>query len=207
MPSPVEIKIGEWKHLRCVVNEVKIDYKGPWWISSANTKQQLNGGNIPTNQAASISHITDTLVQLPSHAPYIYEVTFSFTVVSELNGVQYAEDIMSSGWNGGMLNYKDDGYSNKDIVSNQVWDKVTTRDTFRASGSYPGNVLTNNQRIVIDDSKHTSSQYLTSLGLSVDSSGGYKSAAMGEITSGLTASVTGIINNKYGAKISKMLGK
>ncbi|MCI4437814.1 MAG: hypothetical protein JHC33_13490 [Ignisphaera sp.] len=207
MPSPVEIKIGEWKHLRCVVNEVKIDYKGPWWISSANTHQQFTSKNF-LNQADSTTYFTKkTQVQLPSHAPYIYEVTFSFTVISELNGVQYAEDIMSSGWNGGMLDYKDAGYSNKDIVSNQVWGDITTRDTFRATGSYPGNVLTNNQRIVINDSKHTSSQYLTSLGLSVDSSGGYKSAAMGEITSGLTASITGIINNKYGAKISKMLGK
>jgi hypothetical protein len=208
MPSPVEIKIGEWKHLRCVVNEVKIDYKGPWWISSANTKQRLNR-SISQNQAATtIVTNNDTLVQLPSHAPYIYEVTFSFTVISELNGVQYAEDIMSSGWNGGMLDYKSDGgYSNKNIVSNQVWNEETTRNTFRATGSYPGNVLTNNQVIVIDDSNHTNSDYLTSLGIPIDSSGGYKLAAMGEITSGLTASITGIINNKYGAKISKMLGK
>jgi hypothetical protein len=208
MPSPVEIKIGEWKHLRCIVTDVKIDYKGPWWISSANTKQRLNR-SISQNQAATtIVTKDDTLVRLPSHAPYIYEVTFSFTVISELNSVQYAEDIMSSGWNGGMLDYKSDGgYSNKDIVSNQVWNEETTRNAFRATGSYPGNVLTNNQVIVIDDSNHTNSDYLTSLGIPIDSSGGYKLAAMGEITSGLTASITGIINNKYGAKISKMLGK
>jgi hypothetical protein len=206
MPSPVEIKIGEWKHLRCVVNEVKIDYKGPWWISSANTKQRLNR-SIPQNQAATtIVTKDDTLVQLPSHAPYIYEVTFSFTVMSELNGVQYAEDIMSSGWNGGMLDYKSDGgYSN--TAASMIGIPFVDAGTFNAFNAMPGNILTNNQVIVIDDSKHTSSQYLTSLGLSVDSSGGYKSAAMGEITSGLTASITGIINNKYGAKISKMLGK
>ena len=206
MPSPVEIKIGEWKHLRCIVTDVKVDYKGPWWISSALTSQKLNK-NVSLNQAASVSLNTNTLVKLPSYAPYIYEATFSFIVVSELNSVQYAEDIMKSGWNGGMSSEKDTGFSNNALVITQSWKDITTGTDFRASGSYPGNVLTNNEKIRIDDSKHTNLSYLRSLGLPVDSSGGYKLAALAQITSGLTASVTGIINNKYGDKISKMLGK
>ena len=201
MPSPVEVKIGEWKHLRCIVTDVRVEYKGPWWISVQNDLMQRSSTNQAIQSAQTTGSTSATL--LPSHAPYIYEATFSFTVVSELNSVQYAEDIMLSGWNGGLGS-----------ASNSAWtaeitaDAINTNNTLRGNNSIvSGGIVYNNTREKIDDSTWSNMDYLRSLGLAQDTSGGTNVGPMGLITSGLTATVTGLINNRFGTQINRILGR
>lgn len=207
MPSPVEVKIGEWKHLRCIVTDVRVDYKGPWWIpimdDVANPLTKQSSANQAIN--GSTERVT-TPYMLPSHAPYIYEATFNFTVVSELNSVQYAEDIMKSGWNGGL-----------GTVSSNAWTAQITSDAIQTNSTWnamkgdnnivSGGIIYNNTREKIDDSTWSNIEYLRSLGLAQDTSGGTNVGPMGLITSGLTASITGLINNRFGNQISRILGK
>lgn len=205
MPSPVEVKIGEWKHLRCIVTDVKIDYKGPWWISSSvnDTQISTSSGTILNQADYNMAKATST-ISLPSYAPYLFDATFTFTVVSEFNNVQYAEDIIKSGWNGGILEGPADR-SEKNIDNFAVL-YGKSFNTFTVS-DMAGSIISNNQKEIIDDSKWSNITYLNSLGLPSDASGGSKLAAMTQITSGLTAITTGIINNNYGKRISKLLGK
>lgn len=208
MPSPVEITIGEWKRLRCIVNDVKVEYKGPWWIQASGNKFDAITRSVE-NQSTNATTKTTAAdwYDLKSHSPYIYEATFSFTVISEINGTQYAEDIMKTGWNGGFIANTGDGglASNTGNIANLSTNDFEAKDL---AGHYKGGgILVNNEVIKVDDTSWSNLQYLQELGLPIDASGGMKSSAMNQITTGLTASITGIINNKFGTKISKMLGK
>ena len=92
MPSTVQVMIGEWKTFLCIVNSVNVTYQGPWWIPSDNESvMTTTASNTETNKTGYIG----TSVQMLSHAPYMFEADFSFTVVSPQNKVSYAEDIAS----------------------------------------------------------------------------------------------------------------
>lgn len=200
MPSPVEVTIGEWKRLRCIVTNVSIEYKGPWWINSENTGVTVEARNT-SNQSTNATTGSPRNVYMNSYSPYIYEATFDFTVVSELNSIQYAEDMVATGWNGGFKSNTDLG-----LLNNEMSATDTSFNDFTVS-QLGGYILSNNTKITVDDTNWSNINYLNSLGLPLDSGGGSKLAAMAQITTGLTAEITGIINNKYGAKISKLLGK
>jgi hypothetical protein len=187
MPSPVEVRIGEWKRLRCIVNSVNIDYQGPWRTSSANG--------------------------LASHSPYMYEVTFNFTVVSEFNTTQYAEDIIDSGFNGGYTNEN----SYKGVLTEALQQSPESGDKYKNStvntGDGNGSIIYNisghagqEGTVVQHDSNMifaNTAEYLQSLGLPTDSNSATKLAGMAEITSGLTAIVETQITKKYGDKITR----
>ncbi len=86
MPSPVYVRIGEWKTIRCITNNITVEYKGPWWVNQANPSQMAN--NAPQIEVAGYA--------LGSHSPYMFEVTFNFTVTPLANKIKYAEDIISN---------------------------------------------------------------------------------------------------------------
>lgn len=78
MPSPVTVFIGEWKRLRCIVTNVTINYSGPWSITdTAERAADTSGTGL-----------------MPSHSPFMFEATFSFTVVGKDNEVKYAEQVI-----------------------------------------------------------------------------------------------------------------
>ena len=94
MPSPVTVFIGEWKKLRCIVNNVTIKYEGPWTVKTDNADlekatTQYEADALTRNQSGTV----------PSHAPYMFEATFSFTQVGKDNEVKYAEQVVSNGTN------------------------------------------------------------------------------------------------------------
>lgn len=94
MPSPVTVFIGQWKELHCIVNQVSIKYSGPWSIQV--TKEDL--ASAQPGQEPVIKQALDNATKnnIPSHAPYLFEATFSFTVVNPDNKVQYAEQVVSA---------------------------------------------------------------------------------------------------------------
>jgi hypothetical protein len=81
MPSPVQVMIGEWKQFRAIVNNVDIDFKGPWYIRQAVAKSK---------DAAKHTF------NVPSYAPYFFTATISLTLVSPDNEVNYAEDVIDN---------------------------------------------------------------------------------------------------------------
>lgn len=206
MPSPVEVRIGEWKRLRCIVNSVSIDYQGPWRTTST---PQNNAEFRRLTQADS----TATGRSLPSHSPYLYEATFSFTVVSELNTVQFAEDIVDVGCNGGYststptsINFSEVTEPTKSTKYKNSTMSIGDNNTsiiYEVSG-YAGQSGT-----VIDTASGfaNTAQYLKSLGLPSDANNSTKLAALAQITSGLTATVQGVITKTYGTQITKLFGK
>ena len=107
MPSPVTVFIGEWKKFRAIVNSVQIDYKGPWHIRGAelaklNDPKAMTGD--PNEVAAYRKQYGDAVrssdnFKIASHAPYIFEATFSLTLVNDENKVNYAEDIIRTAGN------------------------------------------------------------------------------------------------------------
>lgn len=202
MPSPVEVRIGEWKRLRCVVNSINIDASGPWRTASV---QAYN---------AKSTDLTGVGSALASHSPYMYEVTFSFTVVSELNTVQYAEDIVAVGFNGGYATTSSEPLTNvldtADFYNSSKYRNVSSRTV-----DNNGNIVYNiegwaGQAGTLVDSSATfanTAEYLKSLGLPSDANNSTKTAALAQITSGLTATVQGAITRNYGAQITKIFGK
>ena len=198
MPSPVEVRIGEWKRLRCIVTNVSIDYQGPWRTQSTPVST------------------SDSNATLTSHSPYMYEATFNFTVVSEFNTVQYAEDILDVGFNGG---YADSGLSySAALVEAQVSNpesgekyKNSTVNTGDGNGSIiytiQGHAGEDGTIINKEASFANTVDYMKTLGLPTDSNGASKLAGMAEITSGLTAIVETQITKRYGDKITRIFGK
>lgn len=194
MPSPVEVRIGEWKRLRCIVNSVSIDYQGPWRTVSTVTGAKT----------------------LTSHSPYMYDVSFSFTVVSEFNTVQYAEDILDAGFNGGYSS-EDSMYAvsltnatNANPISQEKY-KNSTVNLGDGNGSIIYNIQghAGEEGTVVNKTASFANtiEYMKDLGLPTDSNGASKLAGMAEITSGLTAIVETQINKKYGDKITRIFGK
>lgn len=196
MPSPVEVRIGEWKRLRCIVNSVSIDYQGPWRTVSTVT-------------GAKNENIT-----LASHSPYMYDVSFSFTVVSEFNTVQYAEDILDVGFNGGYATSTQQTMTPASVMFDSESGEKYKNSTV--------NLGDGNSSIIYDIQGHAGEEgtivnktasfantieYMKDLGLPTDSNGASKLAGMAEITSGLTAIVETQINKKYGDKITRIFGK
>lgn len=202
MPSPVEVRIGEWKRLRCVVNSVNIKYQGPWRMTAGADSSSVSG----SKSREKISAL--------SHSPYIYDVDFSFTVVSEFNTVQYAEDIMDVGHNGGYSTSSDtQGYADiaKSADSNEKYKNlagITIGDN-NTSIIYNIQGQAGEEGTVVDSSAifANTTEYLTSLGLPTDSNGASKLAGMAEITSGLTAIVETSLIKNYGKTIAKVFGK
>ena len=93
MPSPVTVFIGEWKQLRCLVNTVNIKYQGPWVVKVDKT----NVDRSVTTSETAVRTSAASNTTIPSHAPYIFEATFTFTVVNPDNNVKYSEQVVSSG--------------------------------------------------------------------------------------------------------------
>ena len=185
MPSPVTVKIGQWKKLRCIINNVTIDYQGPWFIPT-----DTNGDS-----------------GIMSHSPYVYDVTFNFTVSSQANTVQYAEDVAQYGYNGGIAgtdNHLAAGYNEQfDPIENTPdiysaaqttfsYDENTGKITYLLAGSVP---------------QMNTAAYLKTIGLPGDANNAAKQSALGEITSGLSAVVQTSLNKNFGTRISKIFGK
>jgi len=114
MPSPITVFIGEWKTLRCLVNNVTVKYAGPWNLrvtqddvdaakveaqgSTANNSYSANNP-FDVSKSSLVSTRAKTLDQsnrIPTHAPHIFEATFSFTIVNQDNNVKYAEQVIGS---------------------------------------------------------------------------------------------------------------
>ena len=189
MPSPVEVRIGEWKRLRCVVTSVTMKYEGPWRTSSSATL-------------------------LKSHSPYMYEATFAFTVVSEFNTVQYSEDIIDNGSNGGYASSNTPGSFTPDLTSSALKNQYTNRTNISIGDNNTSIIYSIQQHAgeegtVVDTSASfaNTTAYLQSLGLPTDSNGASKLAGMAEITSGLTAIVETSLIRNYGTNITKVFGK
>jgi len=200
MPSPVILSIGQWKQLRCITTNVSIDFQGPWYIPAALTSTR-GGGYAPT---------------LPSHSPYVYDVTFNFTITSQENSVQYAEDIVDYGFNGGIaqtnssaLQYNNTtntaSKSGPTVYSSNVtanYDPDTGEIIYSIAGTAGGIGTTINQV-----GAFSTTAYLQNLGLPTDANNSMKQSALGEITSGLGAITQTALVKNYGPQITKVLGR
>jgi hypothetical protein len=196
MPSPVKVKIGNWKALRCITTSMSIDFQGPWYVPVTSS----------TSSGSS---------SLLSHSPYIYYVTFNFTVTSQQNSVQYAEDIVDYGFNGGIEQTNSSTLGEYNTSFNPVltspdffagnstatYDDSTGEITYSVVGT-AGGVGT----VITQSGQFNTAQYLQNLGLPTTANNSQSIAALGSITSGLTAVVQTTINKNYGSRISKALG-
>lgn len=189
MPSPVIVKIGEWKRLRCIVTNVSIKYMGPWWVANKGANISHTGEFKSNTSSTSAEADFQSRNILLSHSPYLFTVTFSFTISSQLNSVQYAEDIMDNGDTGGFKKDLTDK-SGYDLTNNSNVNDITTYIDPEMVG-----VTWNTM------------DYLKKLGLPTDADGGAKLAAMAKITSGLTATVQTAITNNFGSTITKIFGR
>ena len=194
MPSPVKVTIGNWKALRCITTNISIDFQGPWYM--------------PTSSSTSSS-------SLLSHSPYIYLVTFNFTVTSQQNSVQYAEDIVDYGFNGGIEQSNSSSLNTYNTSFNPVltspdffvgnstatYDESTGLLTYSVVGT-AGGIGT----VITQSGQFNTAQYLQNLGLPTTANNAQSIAALGSITSGLSAVVQTAINKNYGSRISKALG-
>lgn len=194
MPSPVKVTIGNWKALRCITTSVNIDFQGPWYV--------------PVTSSTGSS-------SLLSHSPYVYIVTFNFTVTSQQNSVQYAEDIVDYGFNGGIeqtnatpLNTYNTSFNpvltSPDFFvgnSTATYDSATGEMSYSVVGT-AGGVGT----VITQSGQFNTAQYLQNLGLPTTANNAQSIAALGSITSGLSAVVQTAINKNYGSRISKALG-
>lgn len=97
MPSPVTLFIGQWKELRCIVNNVTVKHMGPWAIQLTETDLSNAQTQASADAITNAMKVNSGPGSIPSHAPYLFEATFSFTVVGKDNEVKYAEQIISSG--------------------------------------------------------------------------------------------------------------
>jgi hypothetical protein len=103
MPSPVTVFIGEWQQFRCIINNIQIKYQGPWTIKIDDTdinNEQEKSQKLMLQEAQASG--------IPSHAPYMFEATFSFTVVSKDNHVKYAEQVIATEVNSSEVLTKED---------------------------------------------------------------------------------------------------
>ena len=208
MPSPVQVTIGNWKTLRCITNSVTIDFQGPWYIPS------------------SVSTGDGNTVTLPSHAPYVYDVTFNFTITSKANTVQYAEDMVDYGFNGGMpqTNPSEITGNGSGVLVNSTSHTLntsnlyagltyTTYDPTTGEISYTVAGQAGQAGTVINTAGYPNSTlyfnttaYLQSLGLPTTTNNALASAANAQITSGLSAIIQTTINKNAGPQITKVLG-
>lgn len=196
MPSPVQVKIGNWKALRCITTSVNIDFQGPWYIPTSSSVA-ATGGNIL------------------SHAPYVYTVTFNFTVTSQQNSVQYAEDIVDYGFNGGIQQTNSTSLHSFNTTFNPTssspnffaaqstasYNSTTGELTYSVVGT-AGGIGSN----MPGPGGFNTAAYLAALGLPTSANNSQSIAAMGSITSGLGAIVQTTINNNYGPRVSRALG-
>ena len=201
MPSPVKVKIGEWKILRCITNSITIDFQGPWYIPKG----------VSLDSTSSQAEIL-----LNSHSPYIYDVTFNFTITSKENSVQYAEDLVDYGFNGGYPSTSASPlYSNTSIdttikysptvfASNPTttYNPETGELTYSVAGQAGGPGTTAGQI-----GQFSTINYLQNLGLPTSANNAMTQAANGEITSGLSAIIQNTITKNYGPQITRVLGK
>ena len=115
MPSPVTVFIGQWKELRCIVNSVSVTFNGPWSVQ-VNSNDHKNATTPSEKSVISTALANQSSGSVPSHAPYLFEATFNFTMVGKDNNVQYAEQIISG----------DRGFSNSS-------DPLTAADTYESN--------------------------------------------------------------------------
>lgn len=223
MPSPVSVKIGQWKRLRCVVTTLQIETKGPWFITPQEaTVPSLRGTNVSAatvaqfNAANTANKANQNLFGIASHTPYIYTVTLGFTVTSQANSVQYAEDIVDFGFNGGYLqtspqisqfNTSFDPQMTQptfiNMPSSSSYDSTTGEVTFAVVGTAGGVGTTISPSA---NGQFNTAAYLTTLGLPTNANGAASQGALASITSGLSSIVQTTINKNYGSRISKALG-
>lgn len=189
MPSPVEVRIGNWKRLRCIVNSVTITYEGPWWMGNA----ALINGAVSAES-------------LPTHAPYIFKANFSFTIVSEFNTLQYAEDILDYGDLGGFASTITENTEISAAIANSMI-QYSNNPNFSSSGLTSQNIETVTITTSSADYNVNTAAYLYRLGLPTDSNGATKSGALAAITSGLTAEVQTAVLKNFGSQINKIFGK
>jgi len=125
MPSPVTVFIGQWKELHCIVTQVSIKYSGPWSI-------QINSSDVDNAPEHEQNALNAALIgqqqaptTIPSHAPYLFEATFAFTVVGQDNKVQYAEQVIADGFN-----------NNSAPLTSDDTQKEALQNTFPVTNSY-----------------------------------------------------------------------
>ena len=111
MPSPVTVFIGEWKRLRCIVNNIQIKYEGPWVV-------KINSDDLIAAQDRDEG--VDNLIRasrgkIDSHAPYMFEATFQFTIVGKDNEVNYAEQVV-----------RNDNINNVDKLDQKDLEKISS---------------------------------------------------------------------------------
>ncbi len=101
MPSPITLYIGQWKELHCIVNSVSIKFSGPWTVkvTADDLEQAINNKDNNAITAINAALGNQASVSIPAHAPYLFEATFTFTVVNIDNKVLYAEQIVTNGFN------------------------------------------------------------------------------------------------------------
>ena len=134
MPSPVTVFIGEWKQLRCIVNSVQIKYEGPWTVKLENA-YDINLNAAQTQEAADLHAVEANNRNIngtvPTHAPYMFEATFNFTIVGKDNYVKYAENIVSSGSNNSSDTLTNDGNFRDALyaINGSMIDLPQTEDT------------------------------------------------------------------------------
>ncbi len=233
MPSPVSVKIGNWKRLRCIVTSLQIETKGPWFItpqamtvpfSAGSGKGVSSSENVAAkvtsdNTAAALFNAANaTAFNIASHTPYIYTVTFGFTVTSQANSVQYAEDIVTYGFNGGYeqdnattisnFNTSFNPTSNQptfiNLPSTSAYDPTTGELTYSIVGTAGGVGTTISPAT---NGQFNTASYLTTLGLPTNANGAVAQGALASITSGLSSIVQTTINRNFGSRMSKVLGK
>ena len=216
MPSPVSVKIGEWKRLRCIVTSLQIETKGPWFItpqtSASTTPTEASNASVWAAYKAN-----QPLTSIASHTPYIYTVTFGFTVTSQANSVQYAEDIVDFGFNGGyeQTNASQISQFNTSFnpaidspsfirTSSSAYDPVTGELTFSVVGTAGGIGTTISPS---SNGQFNTASYLTTLGLPTNANGAVAlQGTLASITSGLSIITQTTINRNFGSRISKVLG-
>lgn len=135
MPSPVTVFIGEWKRLRCIVNNIQIKYEGPWVIkTSADDIDSIR--DIPNNESQMITYNRARFSNLDSHAPYMFEATFQFTIVGKDNEVNYAEQLV-----------RNDNTSNSEKLTEEDIKTITTAIT--------SSTLGRDESIVLEEMKNS----------------------------------------------------
>lgn len=190
MPSPVIVRIGDWKSLRCITTNVSVNYMGPWVVEESGVLGTTPGsGNIPN------------VTGLFSHSPYYYEVDYTFTIVSELNNVKYAEDIIASeAFEPELANSRE--YKNNALMEILTAENLTLGATIRGnnvSEIFKADIV--QYTTTIDP---TSIDYAKQLGQVHSVNGDMKAAALAQITSGLSGLTQTGITKLFGDKISKV---
>ena len=99
MPSPITLFIGEWKKLRCIVNQITITYEGPWKVNVDLADVESPTATKAEAEIRRAAMVIDGGSSIASHAPYMFEAAFALTVVHKDNDVNYAEQVVFAGDN------------------------------------------------------------------------------------------------------------